>query len=63
MIQRLSATVMPSATVKHNSLSRHFNLEDGTEMAKTAAAKFGRILSFKTRCHNGGHGRASTVAR
>jgi hypothetical protein len=54
---------MPSATVKHNSLSRHFNLEDGTEMAKTAAAKFGRILSFKTRYHNGGHGRASTVAR
>ena len=62
-IQRLSATVMLSATVKHNSLSKDFNLEDVTEMAKTSAAKFGKILSFKTRYHNSGHGRASTVAR
>jgi len=62
-IQRLSATVMLSTTVKPASKSRLFNLEDVTEMAKTAAAKFGKTLSFKTRYHNGGHGRASTVAR
>jgi hypothetical protein len=48
-IERLSATVMLSTHVKQVSLSRQFSFDEVTDMAKAAAAKFGKILSFETR--------------
>jgi len=60
-VVRLSATIMLSAVVKDSSTSLNFGLDNITDMAKTAAAKFGRILSFKARYHNGGHGWGPTV--
>jgi hypothetical protein len=48
-IERLSATVMLSTHVKQVSLSRQFSVDEVTDMAKAAAAKFGKILSFETR--------------
>jgi hypothetical protein len=48
-IERLSATVMLSTHVKQVSLSRQFSVDEVTDMAKAAAAKFGNILSFETR--------------
>jgi hypothetical protein len=62
-IDRLSGKVILSATVKDRSLHRNFGLNAVTEMARTSAAKFGKILSFKTRYHNGGHGWVATIAR
>ena len=62
-IQSLSAKVILSASVKEASCSRQFNLKTVSDMAKTAAAEFGKISSFKNRFHNGGNGWAPTVAR
>jgi len=62
-IERFSATVMLSAAVKDSSANLNLSLNTVTGMAKTAAAKFGKILSFKTRYHNGGHGWGPTVVR
>jgi hypothetical protein len=44
-------------------LGWHFSANAITDMAKTAAAKFGKILTFKLSFHNGGHGWAPTIAR
>jgi hypothetical protein len=62
-IDRLSGKVILSATVKDRSLHRSFSLNAVTDMAKTSAARFGKMLSFKTRYHNGGHGWVATIAR
>jgi hypothetical protein len=62
-IERLSAAVMLSTHVKQASLSRQFSIDEVTDMAKAAASKFGKILSFKTRYHNGSHAWGPNVAR
>jgi hypothetical protein len=62
-IDSFSPMVMFSATVKQTSLDNHFSVGAITDMAKTAAAKFGKIVSFKLRFHNGGHGWVPTIAR
>ena len=62
-IERFSSKVVLSISVKKASVPKMFSLNAITDMAKTAAAKFGKILSFQVRFHNGGYGWAPTVAK
>jgi hypothetical protein len=45
-IDRFSAKIAYFVAVKEHSRSRRFNTEVVTEMAKTAAARFGKIKTF-----------------
>jgi hypothetical protein len=62
-IDRLSAKVILSARIKEATRHKQFDFDTLAGMARTAAAKFGMILSFKTRFHNGGSGWVPTIAR
>lgn len=62
-IDRFSGDVILTVTVKETSLDALLGPKAITDMAKTAAAKFGKILSFKLLYHNGGRGWTPTAAR
>jgi len=53
-IDRFSSKVVLSVNVKASSRNRHFGMQAFEDMAKTAAAKFGKILSFQVRPWNAG---------